>query len=917
MHCPACQRDVPDSSRYCLACGARVDASRAATLTAAAADPLPSSDALDGSQFVPGTMLAGRYRIVGLLGRGGMGEVYRAEDLKLGQAVALKFLASEVTHRADRLVRFHQEVRLARQVSHPNVCRVHDIGETGGQHFLSMEYIDGEDLASLLRRIGRLPPDKALELARQLCAGLAAAHARGVLHRDLKPANVLIDGRGRAHLVDFGLADLADQRRDASEIAGTPGYMAPEQLEGRAVTTRTDVYALGLVLYEMFTGRRALTVDAAFPGGRVRSATPAANLSTRIPDLDPAVERVVMRCLEHDPARRPPSAIAVAAALPGGNPLAAAIAAGETPSPDMVAAAGEAGTLSPAIGLLCFAGVLIGLAALALIAREVSLIGLTKIELTPQQLTERAHTVLRNLGYSGAPADEAIGYTADLDYLKYIDEHDRSGTRWRALAAAQPPALLFWYRQSPRPLVPIGGTNIVTQQNPPATRSEMVSLTLDRTGRLVSLLAVPLQVDSQQGLGEASAADAAADWTSLMAEAGLPRAQLLPAKPRWIPPVFAETRTAWEGAYPDRPDVPIRVEAAATRRKPVWFEIVAPWTAPRNEERQFGSTAGERTGLMMRTVVSPLITVVAMMLALRNLRLDRGDRRGAIRLSIFLFAAGAISNGLETGNLMVLATRGPMLVLFVPAFAWLLYIALEPHIRRAWPETMIGWSRLLAGSLRDPLVGRDVLVGVLVAIGNGLVLGLHTMLRRWSGRPTQFPTGADGNPFDGMPASSDLLLGGRYALSRIVGSVMSIPVWGTVMSTFLVLFVLYVLLRRRWLAIGAMSAGLTLVYVVAHGGWLLANAPADHFAPSFVDVALFAVMQTAVVLVAVRFGLLTLLIAAFVSTLLTLLPVAIDSSAPYASSSRMIVATVVALAAYGWRTALGGRPMFDVAFPSR
>ena len=178
-------------------------------------------------------MLSGRYRIVGLLGRGGMGEVYRADDLKLGQAVALKFLPKQLTHRADRLARFHQEVRLARQVSHPNVCRVHDIAEAGGQHFLSMEYIDGEDLASLLRRIGRLPSDKALELARQLCAGLAAAHERKVLHRDLKPANVLIDGRGRAHLVDFGLADLTEGRRDAPEIAGTPGYMAPEQQEGR------------------------------------------------------------------------------------------------------------------------------------------------------------------------------------------------------------------------------------------------------------------------------------------------------------------------------------------------------------------------------------------------------------------------------------------------------------------------------------------------------------------------------------------------------------------------------------------------------------------------------------------------------------------------------------------------------------
>ena len=180
MPCPACRCDVPESSRYCLACGVFIGASLAPTLTVAAGDPMPSSAALDGAQFIPGTMLAGRYRIVGLLGRGGMGEVYRAEDLKLGQAVALKFLPREITDRTDRLARFHQEVRLARQVSHPNVCRVHDIAETDGQHFLSMEYIDGEDLASLLRRIGRLPSDKALELARQLCAGLAAAHDRKV-----------------------------------------------------------------------------------------------------------------------------------------------------------------------------------------------------------------------------------------------------------------------------------------------------------------------------------------------------------------------------------------------------------------------------------------------------------------------------------------------------------------------------------------------------------------------------------------------------------------------------------------------------------------------------------------------------------------------------------------------------------------
>ena len=905
MQCPACRRDVPESSRFCLACGARVDGSQAPTLTAAAGSP-PSPDTLDGAQFIPGTMLAGRYRIVGLLGRGGMGEVYRAEDLKLGQAVALKFLSKEVTDRADRLARFHQEVRLARQVSHPNVCRVHDIAETGGQHFLSMEYIDGEDLASLLRRIGRLPSDKALELARQLCAGLAAAHDRKVLHRDLKPANVLIDGRGRAHLADFGLANLTDQRRDTREVAGTPGYMAPEQQEGREVTTRTDVYALGLVLYEMFTGQRALTVHGAPLGGGAQNHAPASP-STHVPDLNPAIERVILRCLERDPARRPASAMAVAAALPGGNQLAAMLAAGETPSPDLVAAAGEAGTLSPTVGALCFAGVLVGLILLAPITRDVSLIGMTRIELSSQAVTERAHTVLRNLGYADTPADEAIGYATDIDYLRYIDEHDRSPARWRALATSQPPALLFWHRQSPRRLTPIGGANIVTPLNPPPTRSGMLSLTLDKTGRLVSLLAVPVQSETSQGAPAAST-PASANWIALFAEAGLPIAQFTLVEPRWIPPIFADARAAWEGKYPDRLDVPIRIEAAAVRGRPTYFEIVAPWTRPRNEDAIQGNTSGERVALYMRTAVAPLAIITALLLALRNLRLGRGDRRGALRLSMFLLAAGAASNVLETGDLSVL-TRGPGLVFFVPAFAWLLYIALEPHLRRVWPETMIGWSRLLAGSLRDPLVGRDVLVAVLVAVGNALILGLHTLLRRWSGRPPQFPVGASSSPFDGMEVSSDLLLGGRFALSRIIGSVMNIPVWAGIMLTFLLLFVLFVLLRRRSLAMAAMILGLTVTYVVTHGGWLLANAPADHFAPSFADIALFAAVQTAVIVVAVRFGLLTMLVASFVSVLLTQVPITLDSSVPYASSSRLIVATVIALAAYGWHTALAGRPM--------
>ncbi|MGH9196072.1 MAG: serine/threonine-protein kinase, partial [Acidimicrobiia bacterium] len=185
-----------------------------------------------------------------------MGEVYRADDLKLGQPVALKFLPDTLATDGAMLAHFHREVRTARQVSHPNVCRVFDIGETDGHHFLSMEYIDGEDLASLLRRIGRLPEDKAREISRQLCAGLAAAHDAGVLHRDLKPSNVMIDGRGKARIADFGLAGLAQEFRGSEVPAGTPAYMAPEQLAGKQATVKSDIYALGLVMDEIFTGKR-------------------------------------------------------------------------------------------------------------------------------------------------------------------------------------------------------------------------------------------------------------------------------------------------------------------------------------------------------------------------------------------------------------------------------------------------------------------------------------------------------------------------------------------------------------------------------------------------------------------------------------------------------------------------------------
>jgi serine/threonine protein kinase len=203
----------------------------AATRVISKANPLAEANQ---PQFLPGVVLAKRYRIVELLGRGGMGDIFRAEDLKLGHSVALKFLSWDLANDPSAMARLRQEVRVARQVSHPNVCRVYDLSETETPGFITMEHVDGEDLASIFRRLGRPTKNKALQIARQLCAGLAAAHERGVLHLDLKPANLMIDGRGQVRIMDFGVAAFAHEIRGVKGAAGTPAR--PSRLG--AISTR-------------------------------------------------------------------------------------------------------------------------------------------------------------------------------------------------------------------------------------------------------------------------------------------------------------------------------------------------------------------------------------------------------------------------------------------------------------------------------------------------------------------------------------------------------------------------------------------------------------------------------------------------------------------------------------------------------
>ena len=367
-----------------------------------------TSDSIDDARFISGEILSERYRIVGFLGRGGMGEVYRADDLKLRQQVALKFLPESLSANGAALARFYKEVSVARQISHRHVCRVYDVGEHAGQHFISMEFVRGEELSSLLKRIGYLPQDKAVEIARQLCAGLAAVHERGMLHRDLKPANVMIDERGDVRITDFGIAAPAEELSGREAMSGTPAYMSPEQLEGHELTVKSDIYSLGLVLYEIFTGKKAFEASSLPELIRVRrSDTTPTNPSELVARVDPLVERVIFRCLERDPVKRPASALQVAAALPGGDPLATALAAGETPSPEMVAAAPKEGGLRPAVAVSLLAGFLVLLGVVCFLSKSVAMYQMVPLPKSPEVLRDRANEIVRKLGYISPSGDSA------------------------------------------------------------------------------------------------------------------------------------------------------------------------------------------------------------------------------------------------------------------------------------------------------------------------------------------------------------------------------------------------------------------------------------------------------------------------------------------------------------------------------
>ncbi len=860
----------------------RIDDPSVTETVAQASPPLPrisSTSSADEGRFIAGTLLGGRYRIIGLLGRGGMGEVYRATDLTLGQSVALKFLPAEAAGNDRLLERFAGEVRVARQVSHPNVCRVYDLGEVDGAPFISMEYVDGEDLASLLPRIGRLPADKAIETARKICAGLAAAHDRGIIHRDLKPQNIMMNKRGEVVIMDFGLAAIADQLSGAEARNGTPAYMAPEQLKGAEVTSRSDIYALGLVLYELFTGKRpyeAKTVPQLLSQQESAQLTSMTSLAM---DIDPAVEKAIRRCLDPDPLKRPASALAVSAALPGGDPLAAALAAGETPSPELVAAAGKTEGIALKYSIPCFLVVLVSVFATPVIRQYSSTLMHGSLDYPPEVLAEKGRESAAAMGDAPKPADTHLHLEHRRAWISFLTAKPEP-RRWDEWLAAEAPIMAL-YRES-RSALEAEPFGYVDQTNPPPIQPGMVFERIDGHGLLREFSAIPY---------DEKPAEAPVEMDAVFRAAGLDLKNFTETAPSMLPEHAVDQLRAWKGPHPKVPDTELMVEIATWKGRVTEARIEFPWYRSGEPVKPSQVFLKKLRGLFIMMMIGAG-GFFGILLARRNWTKERVDKKGALRIATVSFACSMIQwagrmHPIPSDDMFSLffATVGDSLMF--AAIVWLLYLALEPAVRSRWPHAIVTWNRVLEGRWKDAQVGWHILIGAALGTGMWAILGI----------PIAEPKNTLSSGLALWP-----LMGARAWVAAYVLNIQDALVVG--LLEFFAIFVLRVLLKKDWLAAIAAALLFTATQndILTDPNWQKQLA---------VYVTLYAILM----FVLVRVGLVTAISAMFFLNALNRVCLGSDWKAWWAPYGLATMALIIGLAAYAlWRSiGTGDRAAPDLA----
>ena len=850
----------------------------------------PATESATG-ELAPGSVIAQRYQIISLLGRGGMGEVYLANDQLLQQRVALKFLSPELAGDPAWVVRLVREVRSARRVTNSTVCRVFDIqvGEDGPA-YISMEYVDGEPLSSLLRRIGRPPGQKALEIARQLCIGLSAAHAVGILHRDLKPGNIMIDGQGAVRIMDFGLAAPRAEISDTEIRVGTPAYMAPELFAGTDVSVRSDIYALGLILYELFAGRPTFDGQSFTELARQHQRSNPPPLLEFSPYVDPAIERLIRRCLEKDPGRRPESAMAVAAELPDTNALAIALAAGVTPTAAQVARAGSHVALSRGLSLGLLAGVAALLGLVVWLGPRSGVWPEMQHAKPPAVLLDAARTLCDKFDSDAEARFEAHGLTyrasdeffesdsAGRSVAQPGDANRASGTPTR-LATGETSSYTFWYRRSPHALSPRSALNVTfgggraSLTDPPRAIAGATTCVFDNSGQLVAFEAIPLGRTGQPR---------EADWSGLLAATGVMDAEIVAGNPVATKPWYADKSHAWQARDVSGDTPGLRAEGGETAGRPVWLAVLRAGSDPNSLAERLSVAGRMAFSSRSRAIVLAGAVLGLVPLAWRNLRQSRGDPRGGTRLALLVVAARVAAWVLSAAPA---ATLGDQFVLLLFAIlgaltegvlVWIGYVAIEPSIRRHWPETIVSWTRVLAGQFRDPLVCRDILIGALVGVTAALLFILDRRVVAWSGLETLVPLR--------LLDLLDPLLGTRFALAAGLHTLLISLYISLLVVALLVLG--SVLLGRPTIAAVLTALVLVPIFVgqVAH--------PAISWLPLLCSIAI-------VIAVATRRGLVAVVTALFTVRLLVVFPLTFSPGHWAFDASVGVVLVILAVAAFG------------------
>ena len=569
--------------------------------------------------------------------------------------------------------------------------------------------------------------------------------------------------------------------------------------------------------------------------------------------------------------------------MPGGNPLEAALAAGETPSPEMVAAAPKKGALKPVVAVACLSIVVLLFAFVVFFSSKVRHHEWISLEKSPEVLAERADSIIKKLGYTVAPVDSDYGFGDE--FFSYA-RAENAPDRWERIRSVQSAVIYFWHRTSPRYLDPRNWNNsTVWLDDPPNDVAGMTSVFLDVRGRLLEFQAVPPQVrDRAAQAGEVN-------WTTLFTEAGLDIRNYRQTESNWTPPVFADVSLAWEGAHVDHPDVPVRIEAAAFQGKLVYFQIVAPWDKPLRQEEVFSSAPRRVAGVILIFVFMS-VAVVAVFLARRNLRQGRSDTKGAFKISLFVFLVGLAASLLSADHIpsvfqeIQLLSKITGTSLLYAALIGLIYLALEPYVRRRWASLIISWNRLLAGDWRDPLVGRDILVGGMLGISHTALIYITALLQNRFGNTAEPNAGLVISYLEGF---KHLLANFLISAAGILGAFFSL----------LFLILLVTIFRKQWLATAVFGTLIFLIVGLAFGrethwtGWLGA---ASITAVSVVCIS--------------RFGLLAVIANGIFFELSFHNALTSNTSSWYFGNTIFAAIVLLGLAFYGFHTSLAGQPIF-------